>query len=248
MKRKLAMAMIVFMATSAAAQQTAGQSDLTGRAGDASTNIVWRADAAVQRTLQASRAQEGPAITAVSRVVNWWGGTGVIVFAAVLWLGGRVAGRDAVARIGLRGAEGIAIASAISGIAKGLSGRARPFLTPGEPWHWDFNHGWSDARYFSMPSGHTTATVAFAVAAAVAAWQYRRAGGPVFGVVMILSGLGVAFARLYANQHWLSDVVVAIALGTATSMVLARLHARGPATGYHRVMLGASGSAGPRIK
>lgn len=186
------------------------------------------------------RADAGPGTEAMLRSLNWWGGTGVIVFAALLWLGGRALGRHTVSRIGLRGAEAIAVASALSGITKGLAGRSRPFLASGAPWQWDFNHGWSDARYFSMPSGHTTATVAFAVAAAIAAWRTRRTGGGTFGVIMLMSAACVGWARMYTDQHWLSDVIAAIVLGTATSLVLAAMHARAPAAGYHRVMLGAA--------
>jgi len=208
----------------------------------AASNIVWRADMAVQRTLQASRANMSTTGEMLLRAGNWWGGTGVIVFAAVLWLGGRAMRRTMLSRIGLRGAEGIAIASALSGITKGLAGRSRPFFAPGEPWHWDFNHGWSDARFFSMPSGHTTATVAFAVAVTIAAWRAHRANGAIFGAVLLISAVGVGVARMYADQHWLSDVVAALVLGTATSLALARVHERRPAVGYHRVMLGAAGS------
>lgn len=203
-------------------------------------NPIWRADIAAQRAMQEKRGGAGADTEAFWRALNWWGGTGVIVFAALLWLGGRAFGMPVISRIGLRGAEGIAIASALSGIVKGLAGRSRPFLAPGEPWQWDFNHGWSDARYFSMPSGHTTATVAFAVAAAIAAGRARRAGGAVFGAIVIVSALCVGFARMYADQHWLSDIAVAVLLGSATSVALDGIHARRPAIGYHRIMLGAS--------
>ncbi len=205
---------------------------------DESRSVVWRVDAALQRSLQSARADDGPAVVAATRALNWWGGTGVIVFAAVLWLGGRLAGIRPAAIIGLRGAEGIAIASALSGIIKGLAGRSRPFLAPGEPWQWDFNHGWSDARYFSMPSGHTTATMAFAVAAAIAAVRLHRARGTAFGVIVIASAVCVGISRMYTNQHWLSDVVVGTALGAGTAIALARLHSRTSAPAYHRVMLG----------
>jgi len=194
--------------------------------------------------MRTRRAYAGAGTETLLRSLNWWGGTGVIVFAALLWLGGRALGRHAVSQIGLRGAEGIAVASALSGITKGLAGRSRPFLAPGAPWQWDFNHGWSDARYFSMPSGHTTATVAFAVAAAIAAWRTRHTAGGAFGVILLMSAACVGLARMYTDQHWLSDVIAAAVLGTATSLVLAAMHARGPATAYHRVMLGA-GAADP---
>jgi membrane-associated phospholipid phosphatase len=202
-------------------------------------NAVWRFDAAVQRAARDSTRQESRALQGVARGANWWGGDGVVWFAAVLWLGARALRRHAISRIGLRGAEALAIASAISGITKGLAGRARPFVTPGEPWHFDFNHGWTDAQFFSMPSGHTTATIAFAAGVALALGAYRPAIRILVAVPLLLSGVVVAWARIYTNQHWLSDVTVAMLLGVGTSVALAMLHRTRPALAYHRVMLGA---------
>lgn len=211
--------------------------------GDSTTvtshSVVWRLDAAVQRSAQATRAAQGETAATVTKLMNGWGGTGVVVFAALLWLGGRFLGAPTVARVGLRGTEALAIASGVSGIIKGLAGRARPFLMPGEPWHWDFNHGWSDARYFSMPSGHTTATMAFAVAVCIAAWRVWRWPGLLFGMLAIGSALAVAASRVYTDQHWLSDVVVGSILGAGVAIALARVFRdRAAAATYHRVMLG----------
>ena len=176
---------------------------------------------------------------AAAQAANWWGGDGVVWAAALLWLGGRAIRRNVVARVGLRGAEALAIASAISGIAKGLAGRARPFVIPGEPWHFEFNHGWTDARYFSLPSGHTTATVAFAAGIALA-----LSGAPTrlrlaVAIPLLLSAGVVAWARIVTDQHWLSDVTVGMVLGTLTSLYLSVLHRRSPSPRYERVMLGA---------
>ncbi len=220
------------------------------RAAQLSQNIVWRIDANVQRIARDSTVQAVPGAAPFARAINTWGGDGVIWFAALLWLGGRAIKRKAWAQVGLRGAEAIAIASAISGIIKGLAGRARPFLTPGEPWHWDFNHGWSDARYFSMPSGHTTATVAFAAAVVLATREWTPGRRAALIVPLTLSALLVGVARIFTNQHWISDVIVANLLGISTALVLSRLHARadesrapGAPSRYHRWMLGASAAA-----
>lgn len=227
-------AMIAVAILGTAAPAAASQAD----SGTAHRNVVWRVDAGVQRMTQASRGGENAPAGRITKMMNGWGGTGVIVFAALLWLGGRLAGTPTVARVGLRGSEALAIASGISGIIKGLAGRARPFLVPGEPWHWDFNHGWSDARYFSMPSGHTTATMAFAVGVCIAAWRAWRWPGLAFGLLAIGSAVGVGASRVYSNQHWLSDVVVGSLLGATVAIALARGFRNRPATRYHRVMLG----------
>lgn len=201
-------------------------------------NPIWRLDIATREAVRDSAVQATPMLREAVRAINWWGGPGVIWFAAVLWLGGRAIGRHAWAKAGLRGAEAIAVASALSGIAKGFAGRARPFVTPGEPWHWEFNHGWIDARYFSMPSGHTTATVAFAIGVALATAGWRPRQRAMFAAPLIVSALFVGASRILADQHWFTDVLAALVLGAGTSALLAWLHRKRPATRYNRFMLG----------
>jgi membrane-associated phospholipid phosphatase len=207
---------------------------------DPQANPVWRFDIAVQRTVRDSSLQASPGLRETVRVVNWWGGPGVIWFGAALWLGGRALGRRAASTAGLRGIEALAIASAISGIIKGLAGRARPFLAPGEPWQWDFNHGWTDARYFSMPSGHTTATVAFAVAVMLATGNWTPGKRLALALPVLASGAFVAASRMVADQHWATDIIVAVTIGTLTSVGLARVHAKRQPSKYDRVMLGSA--------
>jgi len=194
-------------------------------------------DRAVQQSLQAPRVQQNIVLRFIGRAFNWWGGPGVVWFAALCWLGGRMWKRAVVSEIGLRGLEAIAVASALSGIIKGLAGRSRSFLTPGEPWHWSFAHGWTDARYFSMPSGHTTATFAFAAAVTIAAVRIPRYRAAIAVVVFTSAGL-VGFARVFTNQHWLSDVVVGALLGSIAGIVLTQWHKRHPQSPFDRRLLG----------
>jgi undecaprenyl-diphosphatase len=207
------------------------------------TNPIYRADAAVASALQGSTLQQNELLHAVGRAFNWWGGPGVIYFAAVLWLGARVFRRARISIVGLRGAEAIAIASSISGIVKGFAGRARPFVTPGEPWHWNFLHGWTDARYFSMPSGHTTASIAFAAAVSVASARWPKPARTILILTAFTAAFLVAFARIYTNQHWFSDVIAGAVLGSTTGMLVGRWHQRHPHTAFDRVLAGSDDSA-----
>lgn len=204
------------------------------------SNPVYDVDRAVASALQSPALQHNAALHAVGAVFNWWGGSGVIWFTAAIWLGARALKRGRAALLGLRAAEAIAVASALSGIVKGFAGRARPFITPGEPWHWNFLHGWTDARYFSMPSGHTTATIAFATAIAVASVRWARPARIAMVLGAFSSTLLVAFARTYTNQHWFSDVLAGALLGAITGFMLTRWHERHPGTAFDRVMAGAA--------
>lgn len=118
--------------------------------------------------------------------------------------------------------ESFLIAGAASGILKGVIGRRRPSKTE-DPF--TFHPAGHDS---SFPSGHTT--VAFA-AATVFSEQY-----PHWYVIVpaYAAASTVGLSRLYANQHWLSDVVAGALLGTVTSHLLRNhlRHSRGK-TAWH---------------
>lgn len=203
-------------------------------------NPVYRLDADIQRAVRSSAVQASPALRQLSRDFNWWGGDGVVFYTLLVLIAGRVFKRRGMAEFGLRGAEGIALSSAISAIIKGFAGRSRPFVLPSAPWHWSFLHGWTDAHYFSMPSGHTTATFGFttAVCFTVLARQpavLRWSGTTLYFTAAFL----VAFSRVYTDQHWFSDVAVGALLGLLSGIWLVRFHARNPNSRLDRIMLGA---------
>jgi len=102
--------------------------------------------------------------------------------------------------------EAVAITKAMTGLFKGLAGRARPYGETG-PWDLDAARFGSQHLTRSMPSGHTSR--AFALASVIAheypAWWVQL---PVYGVA---GSVGVQ--RIRSGNHWLSDVVVGGALG-----------------------------------
>jgi membrane-associated phospholipid phosphatase len=57
-------------------------------------------------------------------------------------------------------------------------------------------------------------------------------------VPLVASAVLVAWARMFADQHWLSDVVAAIAIGTATALILARVHRGRAVSAWDRLLLG----------
>ena len=194
-------------------------------------------DSSVEATTQAQPLT--PTETNLGIGFNWWGGDGVIFATALLWLVSRALKRRGLAMVGLRGVEGLAAASAVSGILKGSLGRARPTISPGNPWNFNFFHGWTDAAYFSMPSGHTTASFGAAVAMCIAVRDWPAAPKWITRVVMVSSAVLVAWARVATHQHWVSDVVVGALLGTTIATLVMRAHAKHPDSKFDRVMLGA---------
>lgn len=199
--------------------------------------VIVRADDGVQSAALVLAARMDANAQAIAAVANWWGGPGIIWFGAAAWLSARAVRRCNIARIGCRGVEALVVASGITAIVKLILGRARPYMGYC-PWHWEPFAGLKDAGFLSMPSGHTTAATAFAVAAVLA-----TAGWPVWrrmavGMPLVLSALVVAWARIVTNQHWLSDIIVAWFIAVTTGIVLARIHARHEASSYDRVLIG----------
>ena len=55
---------------------------------------------------------------------------------------------------------------------------------------------------------------------------------------VLASTLLVAFARMYTNQHWFSDVGTGAVLGATAGLLLTRWHERHPGTAFDRVLAG----------
>jgi membrane-associated phospholipid phosphatase len=147
-----------------------------------------------------------------------------------LWLsGGLVAAsglglvmkNSTLADAGLVGMESWLLAAAISQLGKYALGRARPNTGEG-PCSFDLI-AW-DEDHHSMPSGH--ATVAFA---GLSGFGFRTGNPWVAGACLGLASC-VAWARVYQDVHWTSDVFWGAALGTAIGYSIARKH-REPSPG-----------------
>ena len=110
--------------------------------------------------------------------------------------------------------ESYVLSGAACGVIKFAVGRSRPSKTDDA---FQFKPGSGDS---SFPSGHTT--VAFA-AATVFAEQY-----PSWFVIIPSYGIAsaIGLSRLYANQHWSSDVVAGAILGTTVAHSLRVWHIR----------------------
>ncbi len=123
-------------------------------------------------------------------------------------------------------AESLGWATGIGGVAKVVVGRERPSMTD-DPFQFKMF-----SSNVSFPSGHTTAAFA---AADVFSEQY-----PTWKVIApaYVAATAVGFSRLYANQHWVSDVVAGALLGTAVSHTLRKRR--------HQVDKGWHFTAGPQ--
>jgi membrane-associated phospholipid phosphatase len=166
---------------------------------------------------------------------------GAYIIGGSLYAVGRVGRFERVADLGLHGTEAVLVGDIVTGALKGLTGRARPFVTADtNAADFSFGRGFTNPSRTSFPSGH--ATTAFAAAAAVTAetgrWWPRSTW--IVGPLMYGGATMVGLSRMYHNKHWASDVALGAAIGTFSGQKTVQfLHAR-PRNWIDRTLLGAS--------
>lgn len=211
------------------------------------TAVAQPLDIRVREVLRSDAWQANAALGALSDAGNTWGAPGVIVLSTGLWIGGRLADDPRMATIGFRAFEAIGVSGVITGTIKGIVGRARPRISPTDAGDLQWMRGARDGNdYQSFPSGHTTA--AFAFAAAVTTETRRLVPGRARAVGLTTYGLAsvTAFARMYSDAHWLTDVIAGAAVGIVTGHAASRWHAKRPGHAIDRLFLG--GDVAPLLR
>lgn len=149
--------------------------------------------------------------------VEWIASPGPYFIGGTLYAVGRIGHWDRVADLGWHGTEAVFVADVATYALKGITGRARPYVSSDtNPHDFKFLKGFGNGARQSFPSGH--ATSAFAAAAAVTAetgtWWPKSTW--VIGPLMYGGATMVGLSRMYHNKHWASDVVLGAAIGTVT--------------------------------
>ena len=168
----------------------------------------------------------GDDMSVPSTIGSFVGGPVPLALGASLYAGGRMAGDGFVQQTGREVMRAVLVSGAITAIAKGTVGRARPVAAPGDPDVFSPGRGFTNASLASFPSGHTSA--AFATATVLARELGANHPGHEWLVSSLLFGGAtfVGFSRVYERQHWPSDVVAGAALGSLTGYEVVA-HARG---------------------
>lgn len=181
-----------------------------------------------QQLMQRRWVQDAPIFSSTADVFNAFGSPGALAGSAALYAAGWATRRPDLARLGMRAGESIAVSGMLTGGIKGFAGRGRPSASPGKPGDFRLWSGVNDGMRQSFPSGHTTAAFAFAAAMER---ELRRShpttarwAGPTLYVAAALTGL----ARMHADKHWASDVVMGAGIGTVSGLLVARFHADRP--------------------
>ena len=155
-----------------------------------------------------------------AKAFEFFGAAGPYIIGGSLYAAGWVSHKPGLRDLGWHGVESVIYAQALTGVLKGVLGRARPFVVnDSNPHDFKFFGGFSDADRTSFPSGHTT--TAFAAAASVTSearrhWPDKWWSTWLIGPVLYGGATMVGISRMYHNKHWASDVVMGAAIGTVS--------------------------------
>ena len=189
---------------------------------------VMPADRSVQRAFQRPGAQGNSALKGISNLTGGLGDPGSVIISAGLYFAGLASHSRRTAALGMHTGESVVLGGLISEVLKGEIGRARPKFSPNDSKLFKAGKGFSNDDYASLPSTETTA--AFAAATALSLGINRDWPGHARIVTPLAYGAatGVAFSRLYKNEHWLSDVVAGAGIGIASGVFVDRFNRRYP--------------------
>jgi hypothetical protein len=143
-------------------------------------------------------------------------GLNMILLSAGGYLAGLAFEDDWIRETSLLAGTSILVAGTVSTIVKFSAGRARPYLDEGHGRFRPFSFSSDD--YVSFPSGHTIVAFAFSTVLAERINNVWASIG-LYG----LAG-ATAYARMYSDAHWFSDVVFGAGISIAVGKSIVRWH------------------------
>jgi membrane-associated phospholipid phosphatase len=200
-------------------------------------------DKRIAGDLQEPNAQANRVFQDLAKAVRVTATPGSVIIGTSMYAIGRIGHWDKIADLGLHGEEAILLGNVVNTAVKWTVGRARPYVVAdSNPRDYQFLRGFRKGRdYSSFPSGHTL--MAFSAAAAVTNETSRWWPGSQWyvGPLMFGGAAAVGLSRMYNDQHWASDVIMAAGIGTFAGNKVVRYHHRtNPGNRFDRWMLGAS--------
>jgi undecaprenyl-diphosphatase len=178
------------------------------------------------RLLLGARRIGGDDMRTPSTIGSLVGGPVPLSLGAGLYLLGRGTGDHFTTTLGREVTRAVLVSGAITALAKGTVGRARPFAAPGDPDVFSPGRGFLNGSLASFPSGHTSAAFATATVLARELHPQSRALRWLLNTALFGGAAFVGYSRIYSQQHWPSDVVAGAALGSITGYEVVA-HARG---------------------
>ena len=237
---------------SAGAQTPPAEPLLTGR------DVVWlgaatvlslgvmQVDARIARASQDSSLQKNRALRSIYDGFNPVNEKSLFAAGVLSYAGARIAHAQSTADIAFHATEAVFVSGAIGTVARGMLGRSRPFVsTDRDAFDYKPGKGFTELKYRSFPSLHSSA--AFASAAAVATELHYRGARhrKVVTPLLYVLASGPGLIRVYGDKHWASDVLMGGALGVVAGNRTVRYAHGHPGNRVDRWFLGhASASTG----
>jgi len=182
----------------------------------AGTAAFFAVDEPARRVAQSNQSRLGDDVFGVGK--EYGRASYGLALSAGLYVGGLVFKSGETRETGVILLESLAFAGAITTVLKSVFGRSRPYTGEGAFRYRGFQF---KAESTSLPSGHTT--VAFAVSSVLAG----RLKNPFATVGLYSMATLTALSRVYHDAHWVSDNILAAAIGTVVGLALVDLHEQG---------------------
>jgi len=174
------------------------------------TGLLFMLDKPLQSLFQKNQSKFNDGLF---RYTEFYGATGTaIVLTGSVYGAGLLFGNTEIRTTGVLMLESLAYSAVITSILKSTLGRSRPYTNEG---NLKFRGLQFKTGTTSLPSGHTT--VAFALSSVL---SERIQNISVTIGLYSLASL-TAMARVYHNDHWISDTFLGAAIGTATGLFVA---------------------------
>ena len=134
--------------------------------------------------------------------------------ALVLYGIGRLTNSEALADIGIHGAEAVVATSVACQIIRGPLGRARPSRSGlDDPYDFHYFAGFRQFDARSFPSIHASGAFAAATVLVVETSRRNPSANWVVAPVSYAIAASPSYARLFMGQHWASDVLMGAFMG-----------------------------------
>jgi membrane-associated phospholipid phosphatase len=180
----------------------------------AATMAVMPFDQPLINSTQGNQRYNNSVFIVGGRMYGEWYAIGGV--ASVFGIYGLIAKDDRSKKISIELIQAGVYAELITHVLKNTIGRARPYTNEGAFSYHPFS--FFDIDYNSMPSGHTTSAMALSTV------MSRHANKTVFKILAYAPAAFTMFSRIYQNQHYLSDEILACGIGYFVGNWVVDLH------------------------